>query len=310
MQDGSGSGDAAASLVEETFEIVPGGLPPGRTRAPAPGLILLCDHAGNAFPPGYGTLGLPQAELRRHIAYDIGAAGVVRAMAARLGAVAVLSRYSRLLIDLNRGADDPTLIMRLSDGAVVPGNHPIDETEWNKRIRLYYDPYHAAVDSVIARMHRQGITPVIVSLHSYTQAWKGVARPWQVGILWDRDDRIPARLIDALRADLSLEVGDNQPYSGQLEGDCLYRHATSHGFAHALVEVRQDLIADAAGQQAWADRLSTTLESLWTEPGFAALVQPIPPLRLSPHVPLHPGLAAPHMTEQTVPQRRTASATG
>jgi predicted N-formylglutamate amidohydrolase len=140
MQDGLGSEHAAAVLVEDSYEILPEGPIAGQTCVPTRGLILLCDHAGNAFPPGYGTLGLPPAELERHIAYDIGAAGVVRAMAACLGAPAVLSRYSRLLIDLNRGADDPTLIMRLSDGAIVPGNHHIDAAEWDKRIRLYYEP--------------------------------------------------------------------------------------------------------------------------------------------------------------------------
>ena len=290
MQDGMGSEPAAASLVEDSYEILPGHPLAGRSRAATRGLILLCDHAGNAFPPGYGTLGLPPAELERHIAYDIGAAGVVRAMAARLGAPAVLSRYSRLLIDLNRGADDPTLIMRLSDGAIVPGNRHIDETEWDKRVRLYYEPYHVAVDNVVARMQRQDISPVIVSLHSYTPAWKSAPRPWHAGILWDRDERLPARLIETLRQDPNLVVGDNKPYSGQLVGDCLHRHATSHGLAHALVEVRQDLIATAAGQQAWAERLSMALKTIWADPGFAAHVEPNPRVRLR-----H---ATPHMTEQ------------
>jgi predicted N-formylglutamate amidohydrolase len=166
MQDGLGSEQAGMALVEDSYEILPVKPRAGQTRGATPGLILLCDHAGNAFPPDYGTLGLLPSELERHIAYDIGAAGIVRAMSARLDAPAVLSRYSRLLIDLNRGADDPTLIMRLSDGAIVPGNHHIDETEWDKRIGLYYEPYHAAVDSVIARTQRQGVTPVIVSIHS------------------------------------------------------------------------------------------------------------------------------------------------
>ena len=290
MQDGLGSEQAGMALVEDSYEILPGRPRAGQNCGAPPGLILLCDHAGNAFPPGYGTLGLPPAELERHIAYDIGAAGIVRAMSKQLGAPAVLSRYSRLLIDPNRGADDPTLIMRLSDGAIVPGNHHIDQTEWDKRVRLYYEPYHAAVSSLIAHMRRKGVTPVIVSIHSFTQAWKGVARPWHAGILWDRDDRLSSRLIETLRADPATVVGDNEPYSGQLEGDCLYRHATSHGLAHALIEVRQDLIGTAQGQQHWAERLSKGLEAIWADPGFAALVKPIPPLRLR-----H---ATPHMLEQ------------
>ena len=301
MQDGMGSEPAAASLVEDSYEILPGHPLAGRSRAATRGLILLCDHAGNAFPPGYGTLGLPPAELERHIAYDIGAAGVVRAMAARLGAPAVLSRYSRLLIDLNRGADDPTLIMRLSDGAIVPGNRRINEYEWNKRIQLYYEPYHAAIDNLIGRTVRQGVTPVIVSIHSYTPAWKGVPRPWHAGVLWDRDDRLPARLIETLRADPSLVIGDNQPYSGQLEGDCLYRHATSRGLAHALIEIRQDLIGTVDGRQAWAERLGAVLETIWADPDFAAQIEAIAPLRL--------GRTAPHMMQQTTVQQHAALAT-
>ena len=127
---------------------------PGRADA---GLILLCDHADNAMPPGYGSLGLPPEQLKRHIAYDIGAAGVTRALAAAMGAPAVMTRYSRLLIDPNRGADDPTLIMRLSDGAVIPGNRRLDAAEREKRMRLYYRPYHQAIDAVIDRCIASGV---------------------------------------------------------------------------------------------------------------------------------------------------------
>lgn len=281
MRDGHGSVVGLSPLQGETFEIVPACGPTAQPdHAPLPvdiGLLLLCDHAGNAFPEGYGTLGLTAAEIERHIAYDIGAAGVVRAMAARLGATAVLSRYSRLLIDLNRGADDPTLIMRLSDGAVIAGNHRIGETEWNTRIQRFYRPYHEAIDRALRHMQTCGQTPVIVSVHSYTDSWKGVARPWHAGILWDRDDRLPSRLLRALRADPNLVVGDNQPYSGQLEGDCLYQHATVPGLAHALLEIRQDLIASAAGQQAWADRLSGILADIMQDPAFVRALQAAPP---------------------------------
>jgi predicted N-formylglutamate amidohydrolase len=255
MRDGLGGEPEAAPgnvpLSAETYQILP--RTTARQRSPL-GWILLCDHAGNAFPEGYGTLGLTSTEIKRHIAYDIGAAGVVRAMAARLGAAAVLSRYSRLLIDLNRGADDPTLIMRLSDGAVVPGNHPIDDSEWNRRIRLYYDPYHRIVGQVIRQTREQGLVPVIVSIHSYTEAWKGVARPWHAGILWD---------------------------SGQLEGDCLYRHATCQGLAHALIEIRQELIVSPNGQQAWADRLSVILEAIAADQAAQADLQP---RQVAPHI--------------------------
>lgn len=285
---------AVPPLVGDSYEIVPGRrATDGKPSGPLlPGLVLLCDHAGNAFPPGYGTLGLPAAEIERHIAYDIGAAGVVRAMASRLGAPAVLSRYSRLLIDLNRGADDPTLIMRLSDGAIVPGNQHIDEHEWNERIRLYYAPYHAAIERVLQSIRQQGETPVIISLHSFTDNWKGVPRPWHAGILWDRDHRLPNRLIETLRADPTLVVGDNQPYSGQLEGDCLNQHATRNGLSHALIEVRQDLIGTEAGQRAWAERLSVALQGIWAEPDAATVL-----CRLNGEAaPLRAAGSQPHMT--------------
>ena len=224
------------------------------------GLILLCDHAGNAMPRGYGTLGLPPEQLRRHIAYDIGAAPVTRALAAALGAPAVLTRYSRLLIDPNRGADDPTLIMRLSDGAVIPGNRRIDEAERETRSRLYYQPYHQAIERVIEQCLASGVAPCLLSIHSFTESWKDRPRPWHVGVLWDGDQRLAGPLLEAFWAEGDLIVGDNEPYSGQLEGDCLWQHATQRGLVNALIEVRQDLIRDAAGQAAWAERLGRIVE--------------------------------------------------
>jgi predicted N-formylglutamate amidohydrolase len=219
------------------------------------GLILLCDHAGNAIPPPYGTLGLPPDQLERHIAYDIGAAQVTKSLAAALDAPAVLTRYSRLLIDPNRGADDPTLIMRLSDGAVIPGNKRLDAAERERRSRLYYAPYHHAIDAVIDQCLVSGVPPMLLSVHSFTESWKETPRPWHVGVLWDRDQRLANPLLDSFYAEGDLIVGDNEPYSGQLEGDCLWQHATCRGLVNALIEIRQDLIRDAAGQEAWAERL-------------------------------------------------------
>jgi predicted N-formylglutamate amidohydrolase len=226
---------------------------------PAQGLVLVCDHASNRIPAAYGSLGLDGAELSRHIAYDPGAAAVTRLLAARLGAPAVLSTFSRLLIDPNRGEDDPTLIMRLSDRAIVPGNRDVDDCERARRIALWHAPYHRAVDAAIGRALAAGRVPALVSIHSFTPVWRGRARPWQVGILWDADPRLAVPLIDALAKDESLTVGDNEPYSGALANDCLYRHGTRRGLAHALIELRQDLIADEAGATEWADRLAAIL---------------------------------------------------
>ena len=227
------------------------------------GLIVLCDHACNAFPAGYGTLGLEPAQLERHIAYDIGAAAVTRRIAAEFEAPAVLTRYSRLLIDPNRGMDDPTLIMRLSDGAVVPGNRVLTDAEREKRTRLYYEPYHRAIEGVIEACLASGVQPLILSIHSFTESWKGVPRPWHVGMLWDHDDRLARPMIEAFAADGQLIVGDNQPYKGSLEGDCLWQHATSRGLPNALIEYRQDLIRDEAGQAAWAERTIAVLDSIF-----------------------------------------------
>ncbi|WP_244635877.1 N-formylglutamate amidohydrolase [Chthonobacter albigriseus] len=249
------------------------------------GLLLICDHASNALPEAYGSLGLPASEFSRHIAYDIGAAWITRRLAARFGAPALLTRYSRLLIDPNRGEDDPTLVMRLSDGAVVPGNARIDDVERQARIDRFHRPYHHAINQTLDAMAARGTVPVIVSIHSFTDAWKGVPRPWHVGVLWDTDDRLNRPLIDALGAAGDLVVGDNEPYDGALLNDTLYRHGTARGFAHTLIEVRQDLIAEEAAAYAWADRLHDCLAPILADPhlhtirtyGSRALQRALPP---------------------------------
>jgi predicted N-formylglutamate amidohydrolase len=231
-------------------------------------VILLCDHARNALPPEYGTLGLPPGEFRRHIAYDIGAEAVTLGLAERLEATALLTGFSRLLIDPNRGLDDPTLIMKLSDGAVVPGNRDIDAGERRNRIERYYLPYHTAITSEIDGLIARRIRPILVSIHSFTPAWKGTPRPWHAGILWDRDGRLPRLLLEGLRNDAALTIGDNEPYHGALDGDTLNTHGTKRGLAHALIEIRQDLIAEQSGVDEWVDRLALILEPVMKEPGL------------------------------------------
>jgi predicted N-formylglutamate amidohydrolase len=230
------------------------------------GLILLCDHASNRIPSEFGDLGLPHGELSRHIAYDPGAAAVTRAVAARMAVPAVVSTFSRLLIDPNRGEDDPTLVMRLSDGTVIPGNARIDDDEKRARIARFYEPYHAAIDTEIDCQRDSGVIPALVAIHSFTPVWRGRARPWHVGILWDRDRRLAAPLIAALAADSTLIVGDNEPYTGALQGDTLYRHGTCRGLAHVLIELRQDLIADEGGADEWGERLAAILSELNCRP--------------------------------------------
>jgi predicted N-formylglutamate amidohydrolase len=237
----------------------------------AGGLLILCDHASNRVPTEYGDLGLPPSAFERHIAYDIGCEAMTRRMAARSGAPALMTRFSRLLIDPNRGEDDPTLVMRLSDGAIVPGNADVDAAERERRIARFHRPYHDAVAAEIDAMLATGTVPAIVSLHSFTPAWKGRPRPWHVGVLWDADPRINRALIDALRAGGDVLVGDNEPYDGALKNDTLYTHGTRRGIAHTLIEVRQDLIADPAEAAAWADRLWVVLAPLLDNPHIHAL---------------------------------------
>lgn len=236
--------------------------------SPAPFLIL-CDHATNLLPPGFGGLGLEPAQLERHIAYDIGARGVAIGLAERLNATCIASRFSRLLIDPNRGADDPTLIMKLSDGAVIPGNVNLSPAEETARRRFLYDAYHEAIASELDRMTGSGMVPVILSIHSFTDAWRGSLRPWHAGMLWDKDPRLALPLLEALRDVTGQCVGDNEPYAGRLKGDCLYRHGTMRGFPHALVEIRQDLIRDVEGQNLWAGHVARALEKVLGGPSHA-----------------------------------------
>ena len=221
-------------------------------------LLFLCDHASNRLPEG--GLGLDPHLLSTHIAYDIGAAALTRALAGLYGAPALLGGWSRLLIDLNRGADDPTLVMKLSDGSIIPGNvsddPDADTAEVARRIATYHAPYHAAID---AELDRLGKEAAVISMHSFTPAWKGRPRPWQVGVLYDRDIRLSAPLMARLK-EAGFTVGDNEPYSGALEGDTLYQHGTLRGLPHVLIEIRQDLIASEDAAQAFASRLKPILD--------------------------------------------------
>ena len=231
------------------------------------GLLLIADHARRDLPEEYASLGLPASEFERHIAYDIGVEAVTRQLAAMLGVPAVLGGFSRLLIDPNRGEDDPTLIMRLSDGAIIPGNNPMPPEERTKRLDNYYRPYHRAVSEAIETVNRaSGKATLVISIHSFTAFWKTTPRPWHAGILWDSDWRAVRPLIEGLKADPQLVVGDNEPYDGALRNDTMYRHCIVPGLAHALIEIRQDLIADVGGIDSWARRLAPPLEAINASP--------------------------------------------
>ena len=232
------------------------------------GLLLICDHATAAIPPSYNKLGLSDEQLSRHIAYDIGAKEVTLALAKALDVPAVLSNFSRLLIDPNRGHDDPTLMMRISDGALIPENAKADSPEVERRRQLYHAPYHQRVEDELLAIEaaRNGQAAFIFSVHSFTPNWRGTPRPWEITILWDSDPRLPKPLLEGLRADPALTVGDNVPYDGALKNDCMFQHGTKRGRAHALVELRQDLIASLEGAEEWANRLAPLLQEQFNNP--------------------------------------------
>lgn len=227
-----------------------------------PRFLFLCDHASNLLPERYGTLGLGERELERHIAWDIGARDVVRHLSSAFEAPAILALYSRLLIDLNREPLDPTLVMQISDGAIIPGNRNCDSDERQYRLTHFFDPYHGAITAEIDRALAAGQVPLLVSVHSFTPRWKSFQRPWHIALLWDRDDRAVKPLKTALGRDAALVIGDNQPYSGELKGDCLYTHGTMRGLPHVLIEIRQDLIETAPGVAKWAGILEAGLRDV------------------------------------------------
>jgi len=228
--------------------------------------VLLADHAGQQVPQALQRLGLPQAELDRHIGWDIGIGGVTRGLAARLDAWAIEQTYSRLLIDCNRPLASPTLIPEVSDGTVVPGNAGLSDAQRQQRIDAIHAPYHARIDAELAARTAAGRPTLLVMMHSFTPVMNGVARPWHAGVLYHRDTRFAHALLHALRDEGDLEVGDNQPYSVSSSSDyAVPVHGEGRGLVHVELEIRQDLIADAAGQHAWAERLARIFATLQTQ---------------------------------------------
>jgi predicted N-formylglutamate amidohydrolase len=221
--------------------------------------LVTCDHATNRVPSDVsgGSLGLCDADMARHIAFDPGAAGLTVALATALNAPAILSDFSRLVIDPNRGADDPTLVMKLYDGTIIPANRHITADEVARRRAALYDPYHSAYAELAARRP----DTVIVAVHSFTPCLQGrTPRPWHIGILHaPQDGRLSRAFLDQLATQSDLCLGDNEPYLGHLPGDAIDRHALQMGRHNTLIELRNDLILDEAAQTRWAERLAPLL---------------------------------------------------
>jgi predicted N-formylglutamate amidohydrolase len=219
--------------------------------------LFICDHYGRLIPRALGDLGVAASELTRHIAWDIGIAGVAEALSTHLDAHLIAQRYSRLVIDCNRPPDAPSSIPKISEATTIPGNEGLADDAVGARRAQIFEPYHRRIDEVIDRRLRDGIPTVLVSLHSFTPVYAGIARPWHIGTLYHRDTRLPPLLLKLLRGEPDLVVGDNEPYAVSDDTDyTIPVHGEARGLMNSGIEIRQDLIADPAGQQQWAERLA------------------------------------------------------
>ena len=219
--------------------------------------LLTCDHYGRLIPRALGDLGLPASELARHIAWDIGIAGVAEMLSKHLDAHLIVQRYSRLVIDCNRPPHAASSIPRISEATTISGNEGISREAAEMRRAQIFDPYHRRIEGIIDQRKHRGQPTVLLSLHSFTPVYAGIARPWHIGTLYHRDARLPPLLLKLLRAEGDLVVGDNEPYDVSDETDyTIPVHAEARGLMNTGIEIRQDLISDAAGEKSWADRLA------------------------------------------------------
>jgi predicted N-formylglutamate amidohydrolase len=238
-------------------------------------ILFVCDHASRAVPRSLAQLGLADELLLRHIGWDIGAAMVTSHLSRRFDASAVLAGYSRLVVDCNRDLAHPASMPAVSDGVDVPGNRELCADARRARADALYWPYHAAIRERLVAFRSHGIVPALISIHSFTPVMNGFNRPWHVGILWDKDGRIAVPLIENLRGDPEIVVGDNEPYSArEPAGYTTGAHAVPVGLPHVAVEIRQDLIEDDAGAEHWARIFGDALAPIVAD---AALFRAAPP---------------------------------
>lgn len=240
-------------------------------------VLLVCDHASRRIPSRLENLGLDELALRRHIARDIGAGDVTRRLSRLLDAPAILANYSRLVADCNRRPDDPTAFLAFADGELVPGNQHLSAGAKAERMAAVFEPYHRAIDDRLTRFRDEGIVPALIAIHSFTPIFNESTRPWQIGILWDTDPRIPVPLMQGLRTIPGVTVGDNEPYSGKAPMDyTIDHHAEPAGLPHVSIEIRQDLVDHPDGVERWSRILARVLgeiladDELYTLLGSAA----------------------------------------
>jgi predicted N-formylglutamate amidohydrolase len=251
--DGSSPTGLLAEGEPDPFEVLEKG-----ARSP---FVVLCDHAGRRLPRTLGSLGLPDRELESHIAWDIGAGALARRLAAALDAWLILQNYSRLVIDCNRPLTSPDSIVQRSEDTVIPGNQGVSREQAELRARSIFEPYHGRIRGELDQRAAQGKASVLVFMHSFTPTFRGVARPWHAGVLYHKDVRLALWLLAALRRERELMIGDNQPYSASALTDYgIIEHGERRSLPHVEIEVRQDLLGDAHGQQIWAERLARLLK--------------------------------------------------
>jgi predicted N-formylglutamate amidohydrolase len=228
--------------------------------------FLTCDHAGRVIPRRLCRLGLPEAETERHIAWDIGIGAVGRQLSRLLDAAVILQTYSRLVIDCNRDPNVPSSIPEISESTEIPGNRVLGDAARRERIERIFRPYHNAIAAQLDRRAAAGRASVLVALHSFTPVFKGVPRRWHAAVLYNRDARLAHPLFKFLSAENGLVVGDNEPYRvSDLTDYTVPVHGERRGLPHVEIEIRQDLIADPAGQQEWAERLARLLPAAYSE---------------------------------------------
>jgi predicted N-formylglutamate amidohydrolase len=228
--------------------------------------LLVADHAGNLIPRALGRLGIAEGDCQRHIAWDIGIAGLGRFLAKALDATLIQQNYSRLVIDCNRAPDASTSIADISENTPIPDNAGLSDCARQIRANEIFQPYHDRIEAELDRRRRAGRAAVLISLHSFTPVFKGATRPWHAGVLYNRDARFANRVLALLKQENDLFVGDNAPYVVSDASDyTIPIHAERRGLHHVLVEIRQDLIADKGGQRAWALRLARVLLRAYQE---------------------------------------------
>ena len=257
--------NALHSVSDTSLRLAPADVPPVLEQSVAgrSPFLLTCDHYGRLIPEMLGDLGVSEEERQRHIGWDIGIARVAERMSLALDAHLVAQRYSRLVIDCNRPPQAASSIPLISEATTVPGNEGLSLEAAQSRRRLIFDPYHQRIDEVIDSRLRAGQPTVLVSLHSFTPAYAGISRPWHIGTLYQHDTVLPPLVLQGLRAEPDLVVGDNEPYAVSDDTDyTIPVHGEKRGLMNTGIEIRQDLISDAAGETQWAERLARVFREI------------------------------------------------